>query len=126
MKPDEYRTLLKQSPLERQLAAQLDLEEIAYDREFYFAKPERNFRADFCLRHFKILIECEGQLYKKGGHTSSTGIIRDMEKANLAQLLGYRIFRFDKYMIQDGAALRTIQRAIGIGANKGPKPGHAR
>lgn len=56
----------------------------------------RNFRFDFAIPALKIAIEYEG-IFKKDksrtGHTSVAGVMRDIEKYNLAQSLGWRLIR---------------------------------
>lgn len=60
--------------------------------EFYFS-PERLYRLDYAIPDLKIGIEVNGGVWSKGnsGHSSGTGIMRDYEKSNLAQTLGWKI-----------------------------------
>ncbi|MGN5953195.1 hypothetical protein ACP6L2_01135 [Sphingobacterium lactis] len=68
--------------------------------EFYFS-TERLYRIDYAIpvdqngKVLKIAIEQEGGIWLKGnsGHSSGTGIKRDMEKNNLLQSLGWRLIR---------------------------------
>lgn len=62
--------------------------------EFYFS-TERLFRFDYAVPKYKIAIEQEGGIWAKGnsGHSSGTGISRDMEKSNLAQSKGWVVIR---------------------------------
>lgn len=68
--------------------------------EFYFS-TERLYRIDYAIpvdqngKELKIAIEQEGGIWLKGnsGHSSGTGIKRDMEKNNLLQSLGWRLIR---------------------------------
>lgn len=53
--------------------------------------PDRRWRADFCHEPSKIIIECEGGLYK-GRHTNPLGYAGDCEKYNAATLLGFKKF----------------------------------
>lgn len=105
------------SHLEDTLALQLDAAGIHYEREFKFS-PERRWRADFllgdiCLLGDAFLIEVEGDIWRKSGHTTGAGIQRDIDKANHAQLLGYRHFRVTADMIETGLALELIEKALG-------------
>lgn len=127
----------KDFDLEGSLALQLDRAGILYEKQFKF-HPARKWKADFALMesqmpfdrellNLKILVECEGGVWKKGlGHSSGTGIARDIEKHNEAQICGYRVLRFESNAIKNGEAIRTIQRALGIGEHKNFKKGHAR
>ncbi|SMG32413.1 hypothetical protein [Sphingobacterium psychroaquaticum] len=62
--------------------------------EFYFC-TDRLFRIDYAIPEFKIAIEQEGGIFMKGnsGHSSGTGIARDMEKNNLLVSMGWRLIR---------------------------------
>lgn len=62
--------------------------------EFYFS-TERLFRIDYAIPEYKIAIEQEGGIWMKGnsGHSSGTGIARDMEKNNLLVEKGWRLIR---------------------------------
>lgn len=94
-------------------------------REYVFA-PGRRFRADWAFVKHKLLIEEEGALHKvygarrcplcgqvQGGrHSTGTGIEKDIEKYNLATLLGFRVLRITPKMIKSGEALRLVEQAL--------------
>jgi very-short-patch-repair endonuclease len=84
-----------------------------FEREFH-AIPERKLRWGFAEPSAKLLIECEGQIWIKGAHSSGVGITRDIEKGNAATLAGYRTLRFSREMIEDGRALADILEALGM------------
>ena len=106
--------------LEDEFAAQLDLARIEYERE-YAAIPGRKFKWDF---HFgrdswviglpssPILLEIQGGIWIKGGHSTGIGIERDMEKLNLATINGFRVLQVGKKHIKSGEALRWVQEAV--------------
>jgi hypothetical protein len=62
--------------------------------EFKFA-PNRKFRADWKItkNQKSCLVEYEG-IKGKSRHTSIKGYSTDCEKYNLAQVLGYSVFRY--------------------------------
>lgn len=62
--------------------------------EFYFC-TERQFRIDYAIPQYKIAIEQEGGIFMKGnsGHSSGSGIARDMEKNNLLVSKGWKLIR---------------------------------
>lgn len=68
--------------------------------EFFFS-TERLYRFDYAIpiwsnsTTLKIAVECEGGIWAKGnsGHSSGTGIQRDMDKNNLAISQGWVIIR---------------------------------
>lgn len=61
--------------------------------------PGRNFRSDYAHESSRTLIELDGGIWFKGGHTSGTGKERDCEKDFLAALEGWRTIRLVPSMI---------------------------
>lgn len=55
--------------------------------------PFRRFKADFAIPEYKILIEIEGGIWNRRAHGSIRGILNDIEKSNLAQAEGWKLFR---------------------------------
>jgi len=85
-------------------------------REYKFAAPVgRKFRADFCWIDEKIIAECEGGQWITGRHQRGQGFEDDMIKYNTATLMGYRVFRFTKNLIENGTAIDTLEKAFGRG-----------
>ena len=82
----------------------------------YAAIPGRRFRFDFAFTepHHRLLVEVQGGIWQKSGHTSGRGVTRDMEKLNLAQLAGWRVMQFSRGMIESGEALEMIAKALGV------------
>lgn len=72
------------------------------EEEFKFA-PKRKFRADWKVTHNNksCLVEYEGIICAKSRHTNLLGYTTDCEKYNLAQLLGYPIFRYTQLNFQN-------------------------
>ena len=110
----------KNTELEDELAGQLAMAKIEYIRE-YCAIPGRKFRWDFyfpvdCwmvgLPSTPILLEVQGGLWVKSGHTTGAGIERDMEKLNEATIRGFRTLQVGKKHIKNGEALRWVQAAV--------------
>lgn len=108
------------SQLEDELAFQLDAAKIEYIRE-YKAIEGRRFKWDFCfpkdswmigLPTCPILLEVQGAIWVKGGHSTGTGITRDAEKLNLATLTGFKSLIVTKEHIKSGQALKWVQEAV--------------
>jgi very-short-patch-repair endonuclease len=103
------------SQLEKIFEQQLkdEPEMIPFEDEVYFL-DNRMFRFDFANRQYKIAVELDGGTFSKGksGHTSGKGIAQDMEKYNLATLLGWRVFRFDAPAVKEGRAIGFLDRAV--------------
>ena len=74
--------------------------------------PIRKWRVDFMWEKEKIIAEVEGATYARGRHTRGAGFEKDAEKYNAATLMGYRVFRFTRSMIESGQAVATLERAF--------------
>ena len=83
--------------------------------EYKFSK-DRKFRFDWAWPEIKLAVEIEGGIWlgKNGAHSSGKGILRDMEKNNLAVLEGWRILRVTPQQLKNGEAHNLIDRALGI------------
>lgn len=99
------------SYLEDTLALQLRAAGIKYEREFK-AVAGRRYRWDFAMPEHSLLIEVQGGIWKKGGHSTGKGITRDAEKHNLALVNGWGQLIVTAEQIKSGQALRWIQEAI--------------
>lgn len=64
--------------------------------EFYFS-TERLYRLDYAIPAQRIGIECDGGIWLNGrsGHSSGSGIRRDMTKGNLLQSEGWKLIRIE-------------------------------
>lgn len=104
---------MRQSPGEAELALQLKLAKIPFEREFRF-HPPRRWRFDFVLLPVDLLIaiEVEGGAFS-GGHKRGLFADTDCEKSNAAMEDGYKVLRFTPGMVASGVALQTIERALG-------------
>lgn len=81
-------------------------------REFPFA-ADRKYRADYCWPAARIIVEREGGLWARGraqaAHARPLAILRDMEKGNLAQVLGYKYLRYTPEQLERGDALPILR-----------------
>lgn len=65
--------------------------------EFEFAiEVGRKFRFDYAWPIHRVAVEIDGGIWKKGGgaHSHPANIERDIEKGNLAVILGWRVLRY--------------------------------
>lgn len=100
------------SDIESLLAAQLRYAELPEPvREWRF-HPTRRWRFDLCWPDRLLAVEVQGGIYRGGGHTSVTGLKRDIEKLNAATLLGWRVLLVHGDMVRDGSALSLIEDAM--------------
>jgi len=113
------------SDAEDLLAFQLKAVSVSFQREVAFAAPRRRWRADFIVpvRCAKVhagecpkplLIEIDGGTWTGGRHVTGRGHAADAAKRNAAVLLGYRPLTFTPKEVEDGSALATIERALGL------------
>jgi hypothetical protein len=104
--------------------------------------PQRRFRADFAWPALNLIVEidggsmgvpcpkcrkltepdpscrvCRGTGKHAGRHQSITGFRADCEKANEANLAGYLCLKFTGQDVNDGTALRYVERAIALLTN---------
>ncbi len=65
--------------------------------------PGRRFRCDLVWESAKVVVEIQGGLWlKRSGHVGGKAQLDDYEKANLLQLLGYRVFMVSPQQVTDG------------------------
>ena len=81
--------------------------------EVVFARPRR-WRADYLWEAQHLIIEREGGLFSpdknlQRAHAAPVHILRDMEKSNAAQLLGYRYLRYTPHQLDSGEALTDLR-----------------
>ena len=79
------------------------------EREFRF-HPTRKWRFDFAYPALLVAVECEGGVWAMGRHNRGSGFTEDCAKYNQAAILGWRVLRFTKEMIDSGQAFDAISR----------------
>ncbi len=88
--------------------------------EFFFS-TERLYRLDYAIpvkwsnsTILKIGIEVQGGIWAKGnsGHSSGTGIKRDMDKSNLAQSLGWFLIKITPDELLTNKTLELIKSRL--------------
>ena len=61
----------------------------------------RRFKYDYVSIAGSCCVEINGQIWQVGGHSTGKGLMRDYEKLNLAQSLGYCVFQLSSEMITE-------------------------
>ena len=107
-----------QSELEEALLFQLRAVGLPLPVVQYRAIPGRRWRWDFAWPERKLLVEVQGGIWIKSGHTTGTGISRDIEKNNAAVLAGWRVLFVTACMIEDGRALEVIEAMLQDGGDR--------
>jgi hypothetical protein len=74
--------------------------------------PARRFRFDAAWPDQHVALEVNGGVFTRGRHTRGAGYVRDMEKMNLSQSLGWQVYQCEPRGIQDGSALQWVKAAI--------------
>lgn len=81
--------------------------------EWPFAATEgRRFRMDYAWPDVKVAIECEGGVWSRGSHGRGTGIMRDMEKGNLAAVMGWTVIRRTPKQLASVETVDLLHRAF--------------
>lgn len=73
---------------------------------------ERRFRFDAAWPAELVALEVNGGVWTGGRHSGGSGQIRDFEKLNLAQLLGWRVLQVTPQQLTDGTADRWLTLAL--------------
>ena len=74
--------------------------------------PNRRFRFDYAYIAARLAVEIQGQIWRKGGHTSGHGITRDAEKLNELACIGWRCLHITPEQIDSGEAKDWTERAL--------------
>ena len=104
----------KASGLEERLLLSIRLHGLPEPVCEYRFHPVRKWRIDLAFVEERLAVEVEGGIYRGGGHTSVTGIKRDLEKGNALTLMGWRLLRFHGDQVKSGEAVELIRRALEI------------
>jgi len=104
------------------LANQLTLEGIPSPTFEYKFHPKRLWRFDLCWCDDKIAVEIDGGVWKTinkktgeletGRHNQPEGYLKDLEKLNHAQLLGYSVYRFTTGQVTSTQAKRFMLKVF--------------
>lgn len=101
--------------------AQADLPEP--ELEYLFApvvdgKPIRRWRFDLCWPRHELALEIDGGMFGGGRHGGARSSVRDLEKRNCAQLMGWNVIHVTPSQVRNGDALRWLLFAF----DRGPLP----
>lgn len=80
-------------------------------KEYKF-HPKRRWRFDYAMPKSKIALEVEGGVWTHGRHTRPQGFLSDIEKYNMATLMGWRVFRTTPSDLYKTATLNLLKTAI--------------
>lgn len=80
-------------------------------REFRF-HPTRRWRFDYAWPEHKVALEVEGGVWTAGRHTRAAGFLKDVEKYNEAELLGWTVLRCVPKTLCSIGTLEMLDRAL--------------
>lgn len=80
----------------------------------YRFSAEKGYKLDYAIPEYKLGIECDGGIHKKGksGHSSGTGIQRDINKSSLLAANGWLLIRRTPQQLITAETIDLIKRAI--------------
>jgi very-short-patch-repair endonuclease len=112
--------MINGSRLEFVLSVQIGHSPVACDgvKAEYLFHESRRWRFDFAWPEKKIAVEVEGGVFIRGRHTRGSGFEKDAEKYNAAALRGWRVLRYTRKGVMNGAAIREIERALAGGISQ--------
>jgi very-short-patch-repair endonuclease len=90
------------------------IEEVVFNK---IMPTDRSYRADYCILDKKIIIEVNGGQYNGGRHTRAgavkgkvyTQYENDLNKLNLAQRNGWKVFQFTYQMLARRVYLEILK-----------------
>src|SRR5216684_4167184 len=100
------------SALEDQLLAQILAAELPIPQHEWRLHDHLGYRLDFAWPLQKLAVEVDGATWAAGRHNRGGGYEADRRKLNFAVLLGWKVLRFTRSMIESGEALLAIEAAL--------------
>lgn len=74
----------------------------------YRFHPIRKWRFDWAWPAKKIAIEIQGGVFIQGRHSRGAGMLKDFEKSNMANKLGWHVYYFTPGQLKKGIAQSFI------------------
>ena len=102
----------KRTEVEDRLEAQLlEAGLVGFERE-YQAIEGRRFKWDFAFVKDRLLVEVQGAVWVKGGHSTGVGITRDCEKFSIASVNKWFTIPVTTDHVKNGKALEWIKQFL--------------
>src|SRR6185436_706739 len=101
---------------ERELAWQIAAHElpVPIEQHAFAAQIGRKFRADFAwpAKEWRFLLEVQGGIFMRGGggHSHPMHIVKDIERQQIAALLGWFLVPVTTDQVKNGEAIAVIER----------------
>jgi very-short-patch-repair endonuclease len=71
--------------------------------------PSRKFRFDYAWPEHRVAVEINGGVWSGGRHTRGAGYLRDMEKINSAQEMGWVVLQYPPNAVDYDQIKRLIE-----------------
>ena len=106
--------MTKQSDLEQAMAFAIKASALPEPTaEYPFAQSlGRKWRFDFAYPEAKVALEVEGGTWVGGAHNRGQHMASDIEKYNMAALMGWLVIRANNHMVKDNRAVDTLRLAL--------------
>lgn len=82
-----------------------------FEQEYVFCAT-RKFRLDIAFPAQKVGLEICGGVWKGHAHSSPLMIERDMEKANLLVVMGWKVLRYQPKSVMNGEAIEGLKSLL--------------
>jgi very-short-patch-repair endonuclease len=106
----------KNGRFESELAFQIRAHRLPEPCEQYFFAETlgRKFRSDFAWPAYRLLVEVHGGLWQRGGggHSHPMHIVKDIERQQIATLLGWFVLPVTTDHVKNGAAIEMLERVL--------------
>jgi len=102
----------KREHWELALLAQLRALHLPEPEQQVLFHPTRRYRADFCYRPERLLIEVQGGVWVSGRHNRASGYEADCRRTCEAMKHGWRILPVTPAMIASGEAVTYVEAAL--------------
>ena len=80
-------------------------------REYRF-HDVRRWRFDLAWPAAKLAVEVQGGVWSNGKHGRGSGVAKDYEKLNTAQIMGWKVLQFETSQIKSGEAAELIIKTL--------------
>lgn len=103
-----------QEQCEREFAFQCKALRLPEPIEQYQFAPPRRFKADFAWPQYRLLVEVQGGIWRRGGgaHSHPLDLERDIERTQHMALLGWWFLPVTTDEVRSGHAVEVTQRVL--------------
>lgn len=92
----------------------------------YRFHPKRRFRFDLAWPQYRVAVEIDGATWSRGRHVRGSGHEADCVKRNLAGEQGWLVLTYPNRLVENGEAIRQLERILGPRVENPCAPGRRR